>query len=84
MSRNLIFSPEITQAQCHVITINDDAILENNEVFMVALSTADESLILSPRTSSVTIVDDDGNLPSYSYGIIMVYMTSLFNLVLQM
>ena len=46
--------------QCHSVSITDDTILENDEVFVVALNSTDEDIILSPSTTSVTIVDDDG------------------------
>ena len=59
---NIIFSPGMTGPQCQSISITDDSILENDEVFMVALSTTDQDIILSPSTTSVTIVNDDGNL----------------------
>ena len=59
---NIIFSPGMTGPQCQSVSITDDSILENNEVFMVALSTTDRDIVLSPSTTSVTIVNDDGNL----------------------
>ena len=61
---NIIFSPGMTGPQCQSISVTDDSILENNEMFVVALSTTDQDVILSPSTTSVTILDDDGNANS--------------------
>ena len=57
----------MTGPQCQSISITDDSILENNEMFVVALSTTDHDVILSPSTTSVTILDDDGNANSKIY-----------------
>ena len=57
---NIIFSPGMTGPQCQSISITDDSILENDEVFVVALNTTDVDVVLRPRTTSVIIVDDDG------------------------
>ena len=62
ISENIIFSPGLTGPQCQSISITDDSILENDEMFVVALSTADQDVILNPSTTSVTIIDDDGNV----------------------
>ena len=51
----------MTGPQCQFISVTDDSILENNEMFVVALSTTDQDVILSPST---TILDDDGNANS--------------------
>ena len=50
--------------QCQSIFITDDSILENDEVFVVALSTTDQDVILNPSISTVVIFDDDGNVNS--------------------
>ena len=54
----------MTGPQCLSISITDDSILENNEMFVVALRTTDKDVILSPSTTSVTILNDDGNANS--------------------
>ena len=59
---NIIFSPGMTGPQCQSISITDDSILESDDVLAVALSATDQDIILSPGTTSVTIVNDDGNL----------------------
>ena len=59
---NIVFSPEITGLQCQFFTITNDTILESDEMFVVALSTMDQDVILNPSTTSVTILDDDGNV----------------------
>ena len=61
---NIIFSPGMTGPQCQSISITNDSILENDDVFVVALSTTDQDIILNPSTTSVTILDDDGNVTS--------------------
>ena len=52
----------MTGPQCQSISITDDFFLENDEVFVVALSTTDQDVILNPSITSVTILDDDGNV----------------------
>ena len=59
---NIIFSPGMTGPQCRSISITDDSILENDEVFVLALSTTDQDVNLNPSITSVTILDDDGNV----------------------
>ena len=48
-----------TAQQCASISISDDAILENNELFSVQLTTTDQAVMLSPSSATVTIEDDD-------------------------
>jgi len=48
-----------TARQCASISISDDAILENNELFSVQLTTTDQAVMLSPSSATVTIEDDD-------------------------
>ena len=45
--------------QCSSISIIDDTILENDEVFSVQLSTLDPDVNLTPSTATVTIENDD-------------------------
>ena len=59
---NIIFGPGMTGPQCQSISIIDDSILENDEVFVVSLSTMDQNVILNPSNTTVTILDDDGNV----------------------
>ena len=47
---------------CVNISIENDAVLEENEIFFVELSTNDPQVNLSSPSASVTIVDNDGNL----------------------
>ena len=62
ITENIIFSPGMTGPQCQSISITNDSILENDEVFVVALSTMDQDVILNPSNTTVTILDDDGNV----------------------
>ena len=54
----------MTGPQCQSIAITDDSILENDEIFVVSLSTTDQDVIRNPSTTFVTILDDDGNVNS--------------------
>ena len=47
---------------CVNVSIENDAVLEENEVFFVQLSTNDPQVNLSSPSASVTILDNDGNL----------------------
>ena len=47
---------------CVNVSIENDAVLEENEVFFVELSTNDPQVNLSSPSASVTILDNDGNL----------------------
>ena len=89
ITENIIFSPGMTGPQCQSISITDDSILENNEVFVVALRTTDQDVILNPSTTSVTILDDDGNDNSKMnpfrvciLGSVHLWFTCMFNYVL--
>ena len=64
ISKNIIFTPGMTGPQCQSIPITDDSILENDEMFVVSLSTTDQDIIRNPSTTFVTILDDDGNVNS--------------------
>ena len=46
--------------QCTSISISDDPILENNELFSAQLNTTDQAVTLRPSTANITIGDDDG------------------------
>ena len=49
-----------TDQQCTSISISDDPILENDELFSVVLNTTDQAVTLRPSTANITIEDDDG------------------------
>lgn len=44
---------------CVRVTITNDSIVEANETFSVSLHTSDDAVTLLPRTTLVTIMDDD-------------------------
>ena len=46
--------------QCTSISISDDPILENDELFSVQLNTTDQAVTLHPSSANITIGDDDG------------------------
>ena len=56
----LVFSS--AETLCVNISIENDAVLEENEVFFLELSTSDPQVNLSSPSASVTILDNDGNL----------------------
>ena len=49
-----------TDQQCTSISISDDPILENDELFSVVLNTTDQAVTLRPSVANITIEDDDG------------------------
>ena len=46
--------------QCTSISISDDPILENDELFSVELNTSDQAVTLHPSSANITIEDNDG------------------------
>jgi len=55
----LTFLPGAAE-RCASISISNDTILEDDELFSVQLDTTDQAVTLSPGSANVTIVDDDG------------------------
>ena len=49
-----------TDQQCASISISDDPVLENDELFSVQLNSTDLAVTLRPSTANITIGDDDG------------------------
>ena len=45
--------------QCTSISISDDPILENDELFSVELNTSDQAVTLHPSSANITIEDND-------------------------
>ena len=58
VTAQLVFLPTVI-LQCSSISIIDDTILENDEVFSVQLSTLDPDVNLTFSTATVTIENDD-------------------------
>ena len=58
VTAQLTFQATVT-LQCSSISIMDDTILENDEVFSVQLSTLDPDVNLTPSTATVTIENND-------------------------
>ena len=44
------------------VTIFDDTIIEDSEIFTAMLSTTDPNVILGDDIATITILDDDGEL----------------------
>ena len=59
--KELTFDADVTLITVS-INITDNMEFEADEQFIVVLSTADPSVILSPAQSTVTILDNDGKL----------------------
>ena len=57
----LIFSQNDTRV-CFNVSIIDDNIHEQDEVFFVKITTSDPQVILSPRQTNLTINDNDGKI----------------------
>ena len=54
----MVFNVTVTRWYTQ-ITINNDALLEDNETFSVSLETDDSAVMLMPDTATITIVDED-------------------------
>ena len=67
LTANLMYtqSLDLNQTLCVNITILEDEILENNENFVVLISSADSSVITGPQ-STVTIINNDGECSNLS------------------
>ena len=61
---DLTFLPGTT-LQCANISISDDAVLENDELFSVQLTSTDPAVILSPSASSATITIGNDDSKSF-------------------
>ena len=57
--KTFTFSKDNTQ-QCFNIIILDDVKNEPEEKFLVMLTTGDPQVTLSPKTATITILDNDG------------------------
>ena len=61
VSRNLTFNATVS-SQMVTISILDDLVVENFEMFTLALTSTDPAVILNPSSSNVTIEDLDSKL----------------------
>ena len=59
----LTFGPDVTE-QDIMIAIIDDLRLERDNHFIVSLNITDMAITLSPRQTSINIIDNDGMLSS--------------------
>ena len=55
----LTFAPGMLQ-DCFNVTIIDDNLYENPEEFFANISTTDTQVTISPMTTVITIIDNDG------------------------
>ena len=63
----LLFQPaSASQPQCVDIQLVDDSVLENNETFLVTLSSSDSAVLTNPNAATVTINNDDGKMLQYT------------------
>ena len=51
--------PQANDPQCVDISITNDDILEDNEVFIIELHTTDQDVTLDPQNATVTILNED-------------------------
>ena len=61
----MVFLPEGTITQCVPISILDDTIFEQNEVFSLILETDSPVVVVDPDVATVTIIDNDGGPHSF-------------------
>ena len=59
---SLTFTPTGDTVICHNITIVDDSLVEDTQVFLAELETADSSVRLFPDNATISIVDNDGKI----------------------
>lgn len=45
--------------QCQIIPVINDAILENNETFLINLNASDPDVLLENNSATITITNDD-------------------------
>lgn len=65
-------------AMCETVLINNDGVLEDDEAFLVDLTTVDPNVSLSPdSTLIITILDNDGVLSLHETVDIYAYSTVL-------
>ncbi len=62
ISEDLLFSVAGPLVQCVRISLPQDSIVENDEVFAVVLKSNDPDVILSPIRATITITDNDSRL----------------------
>ena len=62
VTMDLTFTPdgEMSRVLCVNITVVNDDILEDTEIFSVTISTFDDSVMFKRNTSNVFIIDDEG------------------------
>ena len=58
----MTFTPdeEMGRMLCVNISVVNDDILEDTEIFNVTISTSDDSVVFSRKTADVFVIDDDG------------------------
>ena len=61
IAEDLTFSASETRI-CRNVTSVEDDILEEDEAFLLTLTTSDNTVILRPREATVTILNDDSRL----------------------
>ena len=60
LATTLVFQPGSSTQQCANISIIDDSISEDMETFQAHLNSTDPAVILERATTTITIVDNDG------------------------
>ena len=77
VTMDLTFTPdgEMSRVLCVNITVVNDDILEDTEIFSVTISTFDDSVMFKRNTSNVFIIDDEGmyTLQSLTINLVELY-----------
>jgi len=58
----LTFTPTGDTVICQNITIVDDSLAEDTQVFLASLDTSDSSVMLLPENATISIEDNDGKM----------------------
>ena len=60
--------------ECFEVNIMADNIVEDNETFTLHLSTNDEGVTFNGETVTVTIIDNDGEMPKYCHCFVITFI----------
>ena len=78
----LTFAPGMLQ-DCFNVTIIDDDLYENPEEFFANITTIETQVNISPMTTVITIIDNDGTKDESAYCNIFICILQHLNLVSQ-
>ena len=58
--------------QCQIIPVISDAILENNETFLINLNASDTDVLLENNSATITVTNDDRKFLLVNYFVIIM------------